>query len=200
MLENIHACNLCESYLDLGVRPVLQVSRQAKVLIIGQAPGRKVHETGIPFNDPSGDRLRDWMGIDKSTFYDVNQIGIMPMGFCFPGTAQKGGDLPPRQECAPKWHNLLLAQMPHIQLTLIIGAYAIDRYVPKAGQKKTLTQTVQEWNLNSAEGSLEADPRLGRLKPLPHPSPRNNLWLRKNPWYESDVLPELKQLVLSALN
>lgn len=163
----------------MGPNPVFQVDPKAKILIVGQAPGKRVHETSIPFNDPSGDRLREWMGVDKDIFYDAGRIAILPMGFCYPGTG-KSGDLPPRKECAQAWREKLLASMPNIQLTLIIGQYAMDWHL-KDQKKKTLTETVQAWREYWPE----------RL-PLPHPSPRNNLWLKKNPWFEEVVIPKLQ--------
>jgi len=183
LLEEIRGCRLCEEHLPLGPRPVVQADKKARILIVGQAPGRKVHETGIPFNDPSGDRLRDWMGIDKAIFYDARQIALLPMGFCYPGTG-KSGDLPPRPECAEAWREKLLAGLPKVQLTLVIGQYA-HKYHLGERQSKTLTETVKAWREFSQEGLL----------PLPHPSPRNNIWLKKNEWFEKDVLPALKAQV-----
>jgi len=183
LLEEVRDCRLCEEHLPLGPRPVVQADRKASILIVGQAPGRKVHETGIPFNDPSGDRLRDWMGIDKSIFYDAKQIALLPMGFCYPGTG-KSGDLPPRLECAEAWREKLLAGLPKIQLTLVIGQYAHKYHLGKR-QSKTLTETVKAWRKFTGEGLL----------PLPHPSPRNNIWLKRNEWFEKDVLPALKTQV-----
>jgi uracil-DNA glycosylase len=183
LLNEIRDCRLCEEHLPLGPRPVVQADRKARILIVGQAPGRKVHETGIPFNDPSGDRLRDWMGIDKAVFYDATQIALLPMGFCYPGTG-KSGDLPPRPECAEAWREKLLQNLPNIQLTLVIGQYA-HKYHLAERQSKTLTETVKAWREFSGEGVL----------PLPHPSPRNNIWLKKNEWFEKDVLPALKDKV-----
>jgi uracil-DNA glycosylase len=180
LLEEIRDCRLCQEHLPLGPRPVVQADRKASILIVGQAPGRKVHETGIPFNDPSGDRLRDWMGIDKAVFYDARQIALLPMGFCYPGTG-KSGDLPPRPECAEAWREKLLAGLPKVQLTLVIGQYA-HKYHLGERQSKTLTETVKAWREFTGEGLL----------PLPHPSPRNNIWLKKNEWFEEDVLPALK--------
>jgi uracil-DNA glycosylase len=183
LLNEIRACRLCEEHLPLGPRPVVQADSKAKILIVGQAPGRRVHETGIPFNDPSGDRLRDWMGIDKETFYNAERIALLPMGFCYPGTG-KSGDLPPRPECAEAWREKLLQGLPKIQLTLVIGQYS-HRYHLAERQSKTLTETVKAWREFAPEG----------LIPLPHPSPRNNIWLKKNEWFEKDVLPELKDKV-----
>lgn len=166
--------------MPLGPRPVVQADSKATILVVGQAPGRKVHETGIPFNDPSGDRLRVWMGIDRDIFYDAAQIALLPMGFCYPGTG-KSGDLPPRPECAEAWREKLLVGLPRIQLTLVIGQYA-HRYHLADRQSKTLTDTVKAWREFAPEGLL----------PLPHPSPRNNIWLKKNEWFETDVLPALR--------
>jgi uracil-DNA glycosylase len=183
LLREISDCRLCEDHLPLGPKPVLQANSQAKILIAGQAPGRKVHETGIPFNDASGDRLRDWMGIDKSIFYDGSKIAILPMGFCYPGTG-KSGDLPPRPECAEAWREQLLKTLPKIELILVIGQYA-HKYHLGNKQKKNLTETVKSWREYWKKGLL----------PLPHPSPRNNIWLHKNVWFEKDILPTLKSSV-----
>ncbi len=188
LLKEIRDCCLCEEHLPLGPRPVVQAHLQAVVLIVGQAPGRRVHETGIPFNDPSGVRLREWMGIDASVFYDAKKIALLPMGFCYPGTG-KSGDLPPRPECADAWCEKLLGALPNIRLTLAIGQYA-QKYHLAPGQKKNLTETVKAWEDYLGEG----------LVPLPHPSPRNNLWLRKNPWFEVEVLPALKLKVRALLS
>lgn len=180
-------CTLCSEHLPLGPRPVFQVNKSAKILIAGQAPGIRVHNTGIPFNDPSGDRLRDWMGIDKQTFYHSKHIAILPMGFCYPGTG-KTGDLPPRKECAEKWRTQFLDLMPQLTLTLPIGLYAINWHL-KNQKKRNLTETVRNWH-SYWPNHL----------PLPHPSPRNNIWLKKNPWFEKDVLPQLKLCVQQLLN
>lgn len=180
LLKQVRACTLCEAYLEAGVRPVLQAHEQARILIAGQAPGRKVHETGVPFDDPSGDRLRTWMGIDKPTFYDARQIAILPMGFCYPGTG-KSGDLPPRKECAPEWREALLAKLPNIELTLVIGQYAQAWHLKDSGN---VTETVRDWRRNWPG-----------LLALPHPSPRNNIWLKKNPWFEAELIPQLQKEV-----
>ncbi len=186
VLAEVKACTLCAAHLPHGPRPVLQVNAQARILIAGQAPGRKVHESGVPFDDASGDRLRSWMGIPRDVFYDPTQVAILPMGFCYPGTG-KSGDLPPRPECAPQWRGRLLAHMPHIQLTLIVGQYAQDWHLPHVGTRK-LTEIVKAWR-EHWPGVL----------PLPHPSPRNNLWLKANPWFAVEVLPELQKRVAAVL-
>ncbi|MEZ5814623.1 MAG: uracil-DNA glycosylase family protein [Alphaproteobacteria bacterium] len=183
LIEEARACTICAPHLPLGPRPVFQISPAAKILVVGQAPGIRVHETGIPFNDPSGDRLREWMGIDSDTFYDPKRIGILPMGFCYPGRGSSG-DLPPRKECAPAWREKLLAVMPEIKLTLVIGQYAHKWHLGDR-QKKNLTQTVKNWREYKDQNII----------PLPHPSPRNNIWLKKNPWFESGLLPVLKKTV-----
>jgi uracil-DNA glycosylase len=184
--NNIRACRLCEEHLPLGPRPVFRISPTAHLLIVGQAPGRRVHETGIPFNDPSGDRLRDWLGIDRETFYDTKRVAIVPMGFCYPGTG-KSGDLPPRPECAATWRCQIIQELPKISLTLAIGQYAIQWHLGRRA-KATLTETVRSWQ--------EYQPALW---PLPHPSPRNNIWLKKNPWFDRDVLPELRRQIAARL-
>jgi len=171
----------------MGANPVFQVHPKARILIAGQAPGRKVHETGIPFNDPSGKRLREWMNIGSEIFYDPEKIAILPMGFCYPGTG-KSGDLPPRPECSEKWRNLLLAHMPNIQLTLVIGKYAQHWHLGKKMQSN-LTTTVNAWKDYWPD-----------FIPLPHPSPRNNIWLIKNPWFQSEILPALKLKISEILD
>ncbi|PKH06796.1 uracil-DNA glycosylase family protein [Moritella sp. Urea-trap-13] len=182
IVSDVRKCTLCEAELPLGARPVLQVDEQAKILIAGQAPGIRVHESGVPFTDPSGDRLRQWMGIDNDTFYDASKIAILPMGFCYPGTG-KSGDLPPRPECAKAWRSEILAAMPNIELILVIGIYAQKWHMSEVKQKN-LTETVRNWRDYWPE-----------LLPLPHPSPRNNIWLKKNPWFEQEVIPHLQQRV-----
>ncbi len=188
LLGEIRACRICAAHLPLGPRPVLQASATSRLLIVSQAPGRKVHETGIPFNDPSGDRLRDWLGIDKATFYDADRIAIVPMGFCFPATG-RGGARPPRPECAPTWHPRLLPLLKQVQLTLVIGQYA-QAGLLGVTRGTRLTDTVQAWRDHLAHGRL----------PLPHPSPRNRLWLVRNPWFETDLLPVLRERVAAALH
>jgi len=184
--RDISACRLCAENLPLGPRPVFQISRTARILIAGQAPGSKVHASGIPFDDASGDRLRDWLGLDRETFYDAHRVSILPMGFCYPGTG-KSGDLPPRPECAVAWRERILRELTAVKLTLVIGQYAMAWHLgPRT--KATLTETVQAWR--------EFSPK---LFPLPHPSPRNNIWLKKNPWFARDVVPELRKQVKAAL-
>ncbi|MGK0374784.1 MAG: uracil-DNA glycosylase [Arenicella sp.] len=183
--RDVRQCTLCSEQLKDGVRPVIQVGSSARILIAGQAPGAKVHASGIPFDDASGDRLRDWMGIDKETFYDAQQIAIVPMSFCYPGKGQSG-DLAPLKICAETWRTKLLKAMPEIRLTLIMGQYAINWHLPN--KQRNLTETVRAWADYSDQ-----------LLPLPHPSPRNNIWLSKNSWFEEEVLPVLKQRVQHAL-
>ncbi len=185
LLREVRACTLCAAHLPLGPRPVFQLHPRARILIAAQAPGRRVHETGIPFNDPSGERLRTWLGVARETFYDPQQIALLPMGFCFPGSG-KSGDLPPRPECAPAWRAPLLALLKNVQLTLVIGQYAMGYHLTQ--QHGNLTQTVAAWR--------ELGPA---LIPLPHPSPRNNRWLKRNPWFEQELLPVLRERVAAAL-
>ena len=179
--QRIAACRICEKDLPLGPRPIVQIHHDAKILIAGQAPGSRVHETGVPFDDPSGDRLRDWMGIDKDTFYDPKRVAILPMGFCYPGTS-KSGDLPPIKICAATWRQEALELLSGVQLTLVIGQYAQSWHL--ADSKKNLTQTVRSWR-DYGEA----------IFPLPHPSPRNNIWLAKNRWFEEELIPVLQQRV-----
>ena len=186
LVKEIKSCTLCEAQLPYGCNPVFRADPEAVILVAGQAPGRRVHETGIPFNDPSGDRLRSWMGINREQFYDTSQIAIIPMGFCYPGTGKRG-DLPPRPECAEQWHERLLAELPNVQLVLTIGQYA-QAYHLAESRKKTLTQTVANWQQYWPE-----------RMPLPHPSPRNNLWLRRNPWFEQELIPVLQRRVQQLL-
>jgi uracil-DNA glycosylase len=185
LLTEVRACVICAEQLPLGPRPVVQVHPLARILIAGQAPGRKVHETGVPFNDASGDRLRTWMGISREVFYDAKQIAILPMGFCFPGTG-KSGDLPPRSECAPAWRAALLSHLRNLQLTLVIGQYAQAYHLPNEGA--SVTEVVQAWRKNWPH-----------TVPLPHPSPRNNLWLKRNAWFEEELIPVLRSRVSEVL-
>lgn len=187
LLAEIRACRACEAHLPLGPRPVVQASASARLLIVGQAPSLTVHQTGVPWNDKSGDQLRRWLGIDREVFYDASRIAIVPMGYCYPGRG-KSGDLPPRKECAPLWHDRLLAQMPHIALTLLIGQYAQRHFLGK-GASGGVTETV--------EAFADYAPR---FIPLPHPSPRNTAWFQHHPWFERDVLPVLRERVQQALS
>jgi uracil-DNA glycosylase len=184
LLEEVRACTLCAAHLPQGPRPVLQADARARILIAGQAPGSKVHASGVPFDDASGERLRQWMGIDRAAFYDPSLVAILPMGFCYPGTG-KSGDLPPRRECAPQWRARLLQALPRIELTLVIGQYAMAWHLPDAANS-TLTEIVRAWR-----------DHWPRVLPLPHPSPRNNIWLKANPWFEDDVLPAVHARVRS---
>ncbi len=185
LLDRVRQCRLCEASLPLGPRPVLQADPRAKVLVVGQAPGRRVHESGIPFDDPSGVRLREWMGVSESEFYDPALIAILPMGFCYPGTG-KSGDLPPRPECEKAWRRELLRGLSGITLTLVIGQYAQKWHLP--AMQKNLTETVRAWRGYAPS-----------VIPLPHPSPRNNIWLKKNPWFADELLPVLEESVATAI-
>ena len=185
LLAEVRACRICAAHLPLGPKPVLRASNTARLLIIGQAPGTRVHETGIPWNDPSGERLRDWMQIDRERFYDESQIAIMPMGFCYPGKG-KSGDLPPRPECAAHWHDKLLAGMPAIELSILVGKYAQDHYL--GSRRQTLAETVSHWQDQPPE-----------FFPLPHPSPRNLRWFRNHPWFEEEVLPAFRSRLAAIL-
>lgn len=185
LVRRVRACTLCADDLPLGPRPVIQMAESARILVVGQAPGRRVHETGLPFNDPSGDRLRQWMGVTRDTFYDEQKMAILPMGFCYPGTG-KSGDLPPRPECAPAWRERLLDRLPNIALTLVIGQYAHAWHLP--GRQRSVTESVRQWRDHWPS-----------MLPMPHPSPRNNLWLRRNPWFEEEVVPALQERVARLL-
>ena len=180
LLTEIRKCRACAPPLSHGANPVIQAHPNARLLIIGQAPGIKVHESSIPWNDASGERLREWLGIDSDTFYDEQKVAIVPMGFCYPGKG-KSGDLPPRKECAELWHKKVLQSLPNVQMTLLIGQYAQNYYL-KEKATKTLTETVKNWQVWAPE-----------FLPLPHPSPRNNIWLKKNPWFESEVIPYIRK-------
>lgn len=185
LLDRIAACRLCADELPHEPRPVVQAGRGARLLIIGQAPGRKVHESGIPWNDASGERLRAWMGMDRQDFYDPQQVAIMPMGFCYPGVSKGGGDAPPMRRCAPTWHGRLLEQLPDLRLTLLVGSYAQAYYLPD--ERQSMTERVQNFSA------------YGAMLPLPHPSWRVAGWMRANPWFESELLPRLQQRVTLAL-
>lgn len=186
LLDEIRGCRVCEEYLPLGPRPILQVDAASRILIIGQAPGRRVHASGVAWDDASGDRLRTWMGISHDQFYDANRVALVPMGFCYPGTGDSG-DLPPRKECAELWHESLMAHLSNIRLTLLIGNYAQKHRLPDA-KRVSLTAIVRRWQ--------EFAPA---IFPLPHPSPRNNRWLKKNPWFSEELLPALKRKTKSVL-
>jgi uracil-DNA glycosylase len=181
LLAEIRACRHCAQRLPLGPRPVLRAGASARLLIVGQAPGTRVHASGVPWDDPSGDRLRDWLQLDKDRFYDEQRIAIAPMGFCYPGRGASG-DLPPDPACAPRWHGPLLQRLPQLELILLVGRYAQHYYL--GGSRETLAARVQRYR--------DFGPR---FFPLPHPSPRNNLWLRRHPWFEAEVLPALRARV-----
>lgn len=186
LLERVRACTLCSGKLPDGPRPVVQAAAGARILIAGQAPGRAVHESGVPFDDPSGDRLRAWMGVNRATFYDPDAVAILPMGFCFPGTGTSG-DLPPRPECAPAWRQALIDRLPSVELTLVLGRYALDWHLDAGSDR--VTDVVRAWRT-----------RWPRILPLPHPSPRNNRWLARNPWFEKEVVPVLRRRVAEILS
>lgn len=175
----IKACRLCAAHLSAGPRPVVQFAPSARLLIISQAPGAKVHASGIPWDDDSGRRLRDWLGIAPDCFYDPTQVALMPMGFCYPGKGASG-DLPPRPECAPAWHDQLLAELPNVALILLVGIYAQARYLPGA-RRLSMSERVRRYRHGH-----------GHYRPLPHPSWRSTMWMRNNPWYERELLPQLR--------
>jgi uracil-DNA glycosylase len=183
LLREVRACRVCGAHLPLGPRPVLRLARTARLLIIGQAPGRKVHESGIPWNDASGDRLRQWIQLDRSVFYDESRVAIVPMGFCYPGAAKSSGDNPPRPECAPLWHEPVLGHLPDLQVTLLVGQYAQRHYLRPLG-KKSVTETVRAFS--------EYGPQ---FFPLPHPSWRSAIWMREHLWFEHTVIPALRELM-----
>ncbi len=185
LLRNVEECTICKKHLPLGPRPVLQIHPEARILIAGQAPGRKVHESGIPFDDASGNRLREWMNIPKEVFYDPRKIAILPMGFCYPGTGTSG-DLPPRPECEVAWRQQLLQQLVNLEVTLVLGKYAQAYSFGKVSA--SLTELVKSWR-----------DYWPHMVPLPHPSPRNNLWIRKNPWFEAELLPSLNKRISAIL-
>lgn len=187
ILQQIRACKVCADHLPLGPRPVIRASPSARLAIIGQAPGTRVHESGVPWDDRSGDRLRDWLSLDKPDFYDETNIAIVPMGFCYPGRDTNGGDSPPRPECAPLWHAPVLEHMPQIQLTLLVGSYAQKRYLGRQ-RKKTMTETVAAWRAY-----------LPHYLPLPHPSWRNTGWLKRNTWFETELVPDLRREIKTLL-
>jgi uracil-DNA glycosylase len=189
LLKEVRGCSVCAASLPLGPRPVVRLQRGAKLLIIGQAPGTKVHETGIPWNDRSGDVLRGWLDMQREDFYDDSRVAIMPMGFCYPGVNPKGGDNPPRPECAPRWHERLLAHLPDIRLTLLVGQYAQACYL-KDRRGRTMTETVHQFRDYLPDGYF----------PLPHPSWRNLGWQKKQPWFAAETLPALREAVRRTLD
>ena len=186
LLEEIRACSLCKAHLSLGPRPVLSAHAKSKIVIIGQAPGQKVHASGIPWKDASGNELRNWLGVDESQFYDEKNFALVPMGFCYPGKG-KSGDLPPRPECAPQWHDRVLKNISDCKLILLIGQYSQAYYLGDK-VKENLTETVRAYKKY-----------LPNHFPLPHPSPRNRIWLKKNPWFQKKVVPELSDMVSGIL-
>lgn len=187
LLTQIRACEICTAHLPLGPNPIVTAHPEARVIIIGQAPGTKVHKTSIPWDDPSGKQLRAWLDCDPNVFYDPAKVSLIPMGFCYPGKG-KTGDLPPRPECAPQWHEPLRAKMPHIQLIILIGMYA-QKYYLKDTAKKTLSETVRNYTAYAP-----------KIIPLPHPSPRNRFWLAKKPWFDVDVVPMLQSAFAKAVS
>ncbi|MDO6746117.1 uracil-DNA glycosylase family protein [Gilvimarinus sp. 1_MG-2023] len=186
LLHRVRQCTECAEHLPFPPRPILQASSRSRILIAAQAPGKLAHDSGLAFNDPSGDRLRRWLGVDSTTFYNSNNFALLPMGFCFPG-AGKSGDLAPRPECAPLWRQPLLDHLSHIRLTLVIGQYAQAWHLPNSG--KSVTERVQQWHV------LWPD-----ILPLPHPSGRNNRWLKRNPWFEQEVVPMLQERIKTLLS
>ncbi|MDB5535316.1 MAG: uracil glycosylase superfamily protein [Devosia sp.] len=192
LLGSIRACRICHDTPSFGgplphePRPVIQAAPQARICIVGQAPGTRVHASGRPFADASGDRLRDWLGIGEADFYDPEKVALIPMGFCFPGNDAKGGDLPPRRECAPAWHEAVFAHLPNIELMLLIGQYAQRQYLERSDTSTGLTGTVQEWRKIYHRSTTP------RTIPLPHPSWRNSGWLKQNTWFEAELLPVLR--------
>lgn len=182
LLKEIRACHFCKEHLPLAPRPILNFTRESRIMIVGQAPGARVHETGIPWNDPSGDRLRQWMGVDREVFYDPKVFAIVPMGFCYPGKG-RSGDLPPRPECADLWMGKILSALEKVELTLLIGQYSQAHFL-KNSRKTNLTETVRAY-----------EEYLPQFMVLPHPSPRNNIWLKKNQWFEQTLIPQLRRRI-----
>ena len=183
--KEISRCDICRKHLPLGPRPVVQFSSKSRIVIVGQAPGTKVHETGIPWDDPSGDHLREWLSVSRESFYDPDSFALVPMGFCYPGKA-KSGDAPPRPECAPLWHDRIVEALPDVKLTLLIGRYAHQRYL--GGSTKSVSEAVRSFR-----------EYLPNQLPLPHPSWRSKIWMGKNPWFEGTLIPELRKSVKRAL-
>lgn len=187
LAAEVRACTFCAAQLPLGPNPILRVDEGVRVLITGQAPGTRVHATGLPWNDPSGERLRAWLGVDRASFYDLDRFGVMAMGFCYPGKG-RGGDRPPRPECAPRWHARVRALLPRLRLTLLVGQYALRYYLP--GEKRPVAEVVRDFARYVPLGFF----------PLPHPSPRNTRWLNDRPWFEAEVIPALREAVTQALS
>ncbi len=185
LLEDIRKCEICKLHLPLGPRPIVEASEKSKIIIISQAPGRIVHESGVAWMDQSGKKLRDWLGVDESTFYNTDNFAILPMGFCYPGKA-KTGDLPPRKECAPQWHDTVFKRLSKTQLILLIGSYASSYYLP--GDTRNLTEKVRQYK-----------DYLPQYWILPHPSPVNRFWRTKNPWFEGEVVDSLKKRIREIL-
>jgi uracil-DNA glycosylase len=183
LLREVRACQICSANLPLGPRPVLQLASSARLLIIGQAPGSKVHQSGIPWSDLSGDRLRDWLKLDRAVFYDKTRVAILPIGFCYPGAGENQGDLPPRPECAPLWHERLLKHLPHLEVTVLVGQYAQSHYLGSQ-RMGSMTETVKAFSAYRPQ-----------FFPLPHPSWRSVIWMRKHAWFEQSVIPELRKVV-----
>ena len=186
LLLEISACRVCRAHLPLGPRPIVQLAETASLLIMSQAPGRKAHQTGIPWNDASGERLRDWIGLDRATFYDETKVAIIPMAFCYPGAGQGSADKPPRPECAPLWHERVLRHLPNLQMTLLVGHHAQRHYFGPSW-KYSMTETVKAFSDYGRD-----------VFPLPHPSWRSTIWMRKHPWFEKSVIPELRRAVKNA--
>jgi len=182
LLKEARACRVCEAHLPLGPRPVFLVGARARLMIVGQAPGRRVHETGVPWNDPSGDQLRTWLRMSRAQFYDTGRIAILPTGLCYPGSGKRG-DLPPRPECAPLWQARFRAALPGVRLTLLVGMHAQAFHLGRR-RKATLAQTVRAWR-----------EYLPEFFPLPHPSPRNRQWMKNNPWFAEEIVPALRRRV-----
>ncbi|WP_452220142.1 uracil-DNA glycosylase family protein [Lacinutrix salivirga] len=182
LLQNIRQCKICEEHLPLGPKPIVTAKSESKIVIIGQAPGARVHASGIPWDDASGKQLRKWLNVTDETFYDETKFAIIPMGFCYPGKG-KTGDLPPRPECAPQWHEAIMSKLHNVELVLLIGAYA-QKYYLKKRAKRTLTETVASYK-----------EYLPKYFPMPHPSPTNRFWKSKNPWFETEIVPELQNII-----
>jgi len=186
LLSQIKQCRLCENILPFEPNPILQISNKSKVLILGQAPGAKTHQKSITFDDKSGDRLRIWLGVDKSQFYDEELFAILPMGFCYPGRG-KSGDLPPTPQCAKTWREALLAKLTNVELTILLGKYSIEWHLHS---KAPITELAKQWHTLLKSNQIV----------LPHPSPRNNIWLKKNAWFEDEVVPKLQQRVKTIIS